>query len=141
MPEARASGNSGINLLLFAFGGRRHAAGSAAMKAWNHQGSGDTARYFLIRRKTAGCLFGKGKTAVNGDLEDSATAFAQSDLGGWICLQNQIPRCDGTRLIASHAAIFDLDLHLIAIPRLVGALPAWQRPSGWARKGILWMQP
>jgi hypothetical protein len=95
-------------------------------KAWEN-GSGQAGHHFLVRRKAAGGLFGKGSPAIDGYLENPATALAQHNLRGRLGLQDQVPRRDRTRLVASHAAVFDFYPHLLnALCRLT-ALLAWQR--------------
>jgi hypothetical protein len=71
-----------------------------------------TRHHLLVCREPPGRLLGIGEPAIDRDLENPATASPQYNPGGRIGLQNQLPRRSRTRLIASHAAIFDLDLHL-----------------------------
>ena len=67
--------------------------------------------YFLFRREPTGRLLGVRQAALDGDLEHTATRSAQLDLRSGHCPLNQTCRRTGARFIASHAAVFDLDLH------------------------------
>jgi hypothetical protein len=107
--------------LLYRFGNRRHAAGSAAIASGTVRTSARCADHFLIRRKAAGCLLGEGKAAIDGNLENPAAGLTQGDVGGWMGLQDQVPRCQGARLVASHAAEFNFDLHLFGHPSVGGS--------------------
>jgi hypothetical protein len=65
-----------------------------------------------IRRKHAGLALGVAQRPVHGDFEHAAAGFAQRDLGLRVAGGDQGAGRTGARLIASHAAVFDLDLHL-----------------------------
>jgi hypothetical protein len=54
--------------------------------------------------------------AVDGDLENPAARPAQADFGARMGVQDQVPRRDRTRLVASHATVFDFDSHLFVHP-------------------------
>jgi hypothetical protein len=62
------------------------------------------------RESTAG-LLRIAEPPVHRDLENAAAALAQADRGRRMLFQDLIPCGTRTRLIASHAAVFDLDLH------------------------------
>ena len=100
----------------------RHAAGAASRVA----GSAEGAEYFLVCREPAGRLLRVGEPAVHRDLEDAAAGPAQSNLRGGLGLQDRVLRRTGARFIASHSAVFDLDLHVGGPPGLWTPLPGWQ---------------
>jgi hypothetical protein len=82
----------------------------------------------LLRREPSGCLLREGQPAIDGDLKNPAAAFAQADIGGGLGLQDQVPRRDRSRLVASHAAEFDLYVHIyLTIFCNIHAEGAWQR--------------
>jgi hypothetical protein len=68
-------------------------------------------RHLRVGREPAARLFGIGEFAVNGDLEHTASRLVQRHLRAWRCPLNQASRRTGARFVASHATIFDLDLH------------------------------
>ena len=93
---------------------RRHATAAVQPQAWDSpvgSGAGSGLRDLHRGGKASGSLLRVGKPAIHLDLENPAAALAQADRGRWILLQDLIPCRTGTRLIASHAAVFDLDLH------------------------------
>jgi hypothetical protein len=68
--------------------------------------------HLRIRRKRAGLAFGVFQRAVHCDLEHAAAGFAQRDLGLRVARGDESAGRTGARLIASHAAVFDFDLHV-----------------------------
>jgi hypothetical protein len=121
MPDARASGKSVPPVCCIA----SETAATRQAPRPSHWGTVRTsarcADHFLIRRKAAGCLLGEGKAAIDGNLENPAAGLTQGDVGGWMGLQDQVPRCQGARLVASHAAEFNFDLHLFGHPSVGGS--------------------
>jgi hypothetical protein len=100
----------------------------APLRCWRGTGgSGYAGSHFLIRREAPCRLLGEGQPPIDGDLENPTATPAQADLGGWMGVQDQVPRRDRTRLIASHSAVFDFDQHLLDVLRVVDALKPWQR--------------
>lgn len=77
--------------------------------------SGEGAEYFLVCREPAGCLLRVGEPAVHRDLEDATAGPAQVNLRGGLVLQDRVPRRTGARFVASHSAVFDLDLHEVGL--------------------------
>lgn len=74
-------------------------------------GSGKGVEHVLVRGEVAGCLLRVAQLALHRDLEHAATRFPQFDFCvGMACL-DQVPCLFSTRLIASHSAVFDNDLH------------------------------
>ena len=74
---------------------------------WSTEG----AKQLLVRRELPGRLLRIGEPAVHRDLEHAAAALLQAHLRGRLRLQDRLPRRTGARLIASHTAVFDFDLH------------------------------
>jgi hypothetical protein len=74
---------------------------------WSVHGRKD----LIVSREAAGRLFRIGQPAIHGDLEYPSTRLAQVNLRRRPGLLDQICRRTGARFIASHAAVFDLDLH------------------------------
>lgn len=68
--------------------------------------------HLAVVRERPGAPLGVAQRAVNGDLEHPAAGFLQRDLGVRMARGNQGAGRTGARLVASHAAVFDLDLHL-----------------------------
>jgi hypothetical protein len=68
-------------------------------------------RHLRVGREPAARLFGIGEFAVDGDLEHTTSRLVQRHLRAWRCPLNQTSRRTGARFVASHATIFDLDLH------------------------------
>jgi hypothetical protein len=68
-------------------------------------------RHLCVGREPAARLFGIGEFAVDGDLEHTTSRLVQRHLRAWRCPLNQTSRRTGARFVASHATIFDLDLH------------------------------
>ena len=91
------------------------ADGSNSVSAENHcyrtQKSAEGRYHLLVCRELAGRLLGVGETAIDGNLEYSTTRPAQPHLCAWHRPFDQTCRRTGARFVASHAAIFDLDLH------------------------------
>jgi len=77
--------------------------------------SAERAQHLLVRGECTGRLLGISEPAVHRDLEDPAAALAQTDLRRRKLLQDQVPRRTGARFIASHATVFDFDLHAVAL--------------------------
>jgi hypothetical protein len=98
--------------------GRRHAS--------RCERSAEGLEHFLVCRELAGRLLRIGEPAVHRDLEDTAAGPAQIDLRGGLGLQDRVPRRTGARFIASHSAVFDLDLHARGSPGLWTPVPGWQ---------------
>ena len=73
--------------------------------------SGDRGKHLVPRRETAGRLLREAQPPIHRDLEHAAPALAQPHIGSRRLRQDQVPRLTGARLVASHAAVFDLDLH------------------------------
>jgi hypothetical protein len=88
--------------------------GDLSENPWSAQGR----NHLLLRREPPDRFLGESEPALDGDLENAAAALAQRHLGGRVRFQDQGPRRDRPRLIASHAAIFDLNLHLSYVPPL-----------------------
>ena len=65
-----------------------------------------------IRRKRAGFAFGEFQLSIHGDFEHAAAGFAERDLGLRVARGDKGAGRTGSRLIASHAAVFDFDLHV-----------------------------
>ena len=74
--------------------------------------SGEDGSHLGVCWKPAGRFLREAEPTVHGDLEDAAAALAESDRSPRRLRQNHVPRRTGARLVASHAAIFDFDLHL-----------------------------
>jgi hypothetical protein len=70
--------------------------------------------HVLIRREASGGFLRPHEAVVDGDLENPAAGPAQVDLSIGMGFQNQLPRRDRPRLIASHSAVFYFDPHLRA---------------------------
>ncbi len=100
----------------------QHAAGKSSSDDGNH---------LIVGREPAGCLLGVAQPTVHRDLEHPAAGFTQPHTGGWGGSQDQLLRLLRARLIASHAAIFDLDLHRCGSSRCRAFNVA---PTGQARK-------
>jgi hypothetical protein len=75
--------------------------------------SAQTGHQFVVAGKPARCLLRERKPAVNADFEHAPAGSAKIDLCRGSQFEEQVPRRTGARLIASLAAIFDLDLHEI----------------------------
>jgi len=73
--------------------------------------SGNGGEHFGVFRETPGCFLGIGQSAVHGYLKHPAITAAQGYLGIRVSLDEQIARRTGAWLVASHAAVFDFDLH------------------------------
>jgi hypothetical protein len=73
--------------------------------------STDRGQHLNVGRKRSGRLLGISQPSVNGNFKHSATAALQGHGGSRLRLHNQIPRRTGAWLVASYAAIFDLDIH------------------------------
>jgi len=52
-----------------------------------------------------------GKTAIDRDLENAAAPLAQGYVRAWVLLFDDLLRLTGAWLVASTAAVFDLDTH------------------------------
>jgi len=90
--------------------GRHHAPCSGRLPEGTQQ--------FFVCRKLTGRLLGISEPAVHRDLEDAAARPSQAHLRGGLGLKNRIPRRTGAWFIASHAAVFDFDLHGVALPEI-----------------------
>src|SRR5579859_7894678 len=71
----------------------------------------ETAGDFVVARKPARRFLGERESAVDLDFENAAARSAKRYLRRGLPFEQQIPRRTGARLIASLAAVFDLDLH------------------------------
>ena len=69
----------------------------------------------MLRWKRTGRLLGIRQSSIDRDFKHPATAPLQRHLGGLVGLKDLIPRRTGAWLIASHTAIFDLDMHLLCL--------------------------
>jgi hypothetical protein len=67
--------------------------------------------HLLVRREPAGRLLGIREPAVHGNLEHTTAGPMQLHLRAGCRLLNQTCRRTGARFIASHSAVFDLNLH------------------------------
>jgi hypothetical protein len=77
--------------------------------------SGETAGDLFAGRKATGRLLRVRQSAVNANFEDAATRPQQAQLRRGPQLGDQFFRLTGARLIASLAAIFDLDFHYFVL--------------------------
>jgi hypothetical protein len=73
--------------------------------------SAETAGDLFARRKATGRLLRVRQSAVDANFEDAATRPPQAQLRRGPQLFDQFFRLTGARLIASLAAVFDLDQH------------------------------
>ena len=76
----------------------------------------DCAEYLLVCREPAGRLLRVGQPAVHSDLKDTAPRSAQRNLRVRPGIAKRFCRRTGARFVASHAAIFDFDLHGSGLP-------------------------
>jgi hypothetical protein len=98
-----------------------------AVTWWRHaRVASDRRGSDTLCRELAGRLLRIGEPAVHRDLEDTAAGPAQIDLRGGLGLQDRVPRRTGARFVASHSAVFDLDLHARGSPGLWTPVPGWQ---------------
>jgi hypothetical protein len=82
-----------------------HSSGSAGT-------SGDGISHFRLGGEPAGLLLGEAQLAVHRDLEHPAAGFFQVNPGIRDFRNDDVPRRFGARFVASHAAVFDLDVHV-----------------------------
>jgi hypothetical protein len=73
--------------------------------------SAQSREHLGVRWEPAGRLLGICEPAIHGNLEDTTAGLVQLYLRAGCLLRNQTCRRTGARFIASHSAIFDLDLH------------------------------
>jgi hypothetical protein len=73
--------------------------------------SAEGCEHLRVRWEPACRLLGVGEPVIHGDLEHTTAGPSQLYLRARCRLLNQTCRRTGARFIASHSAIFDLDLH------------------------------
>jgi hypothetical protein len=84
--------------------------------------------HLLVRREPAGRLLGIREPAVHGNLEHTTAGPMQLHLRAGCRLLNQTCRRTGARFIASHSAVFDLNLHRL-LSGLSSRLLKQQQPA------------
>jgi hypothetical protein len=89
--------------------------------------SAEGREHLLVGREAAGRLLGVREPAIHGNLEHTTAGPVQLHLRAGCRLLNQTCRRTGARFIASHSAIFDLNLHKL-LSRLPSRLLKQQPP-------------
>ena len=95
--------------------------------------SAEGREHLRVRWEPAGRLLGVGEPAIHGNLEHTTAGPVQLHLRAGCRLLNQTCRRTGARFIASHSAIFDLNLHNL-LSRLSPRLSKQQQPPRPSRR-------
>jgi hypothetical protein len=74
---------------------------------------------------------------VNDDFKHAIAGPLQRNLGGWVLLLDEFARRTGARFIASLAAVFDFNLHLLRSPLLLrrNLNSNMSNPAGMGNRG------
>jgi hypothetical protein len=113
-PTIQHEGSSGLSFVRGTQGPQVHRAFSEdAFARTTHPAhkSPEGREHLRVRREPAGHLLGVREPAIHRNLEHAATGPVQFHLRARCGLLNQSCRHTGARFIASHSAIFDLNLH------------------------------
>src|SRR5947207_12530848 len=89
--------------------------------------SAQTGRQFFVVGEATCRFLREREPAVNPDFEDATARSAKSYFRRGSQLEDQFPRRTGARLIASLAAIFDLDFHDIDLANFNRAKSPYQK--------------